>query len=181
MKPPGWTGISALTAGEADAAATYRRLPADAGGYRGRVLEVPGAEATGATLPAARRNLAAALRAAMQGAAADNRHHWADLPEIFREPLLLLLGGDGVTEEVATDAGKLLVTGIYLKDARWYLAYVAEIPGAFALGETFGEARRNLRETLQLILECYRDAAQEASTAHSPAGITAPAFPVPSA
>ena len=135
--------------------AAYRPTP---DGYWGRVLEMPGVEADAATLPAARRQLAAALYAEMQRAAADHRRHWADWPEIFREPLLLFL--DGLAEGLAdAAAGKLLATAVYVKDGRWYLAYVAEIPGAFTQGETFGETRRNLREVLQLILECNREAA----------------------
>ena len=152
--------------------AAYRLTPE---GYRGRVPEVPGVAATGATLPDARRNLAAALRAALQRAAEDNGRHWAGLPEIFREPLLLLVEG------LAAGAGTLPVTGIYLKDGGWYLAYVAEIPGAFTQGETFGEARRNLREVLQLILECNREAAEEDPATRPPTGITAAALPGPSA
>ena len=158
--------------------AAYRPTP---DGYWGRVLEMPGVAAGAATLPAARRQLAAALYAEMQRAAADNFRHWADFPEIFREPLLLLLLLDGFTDGLAADSGRLLATGVYLKDGRWYLAYVAEIPGAFTQGETFGEARRNLREALQLILECNREAAEAELASRPPAGITAPAFPVPSA
>ena len=134
--------------------AAYRPTP---DGYWGRVLEMPGVAAAAATLPAARRQLAAALSAEMQRVAADNCRHWAEWPEVFREPLLLFL--NGFTDGLAADAGKLLDTAVYLKDGRWYLAYVAEIPGAFTQGETFGEARRNLREALQLILECNREAA----------------------
>ena len=156
--------------------AAYRPTP---DGYWGRVLEMPGVEAAAATMPAARRQLAAVLYAEMQRTAANHRRHWADFPEIFREPLLLFL--NGFTEGLAADAGKLLATAVYLKDGRWYLAYVAEIPGAFTQGETFGEARRNLREALQLILECNREAAEAELASRPPAGITAPAFPVPSA
>lgn len=156
--------------------AAYRLTP---DGYRGRVLEMPGVEAAAATMPAARRQLAAALQAAMQRAAEDHRRHWGDFPEIFREPLLLFL--NGFAEGHAAEARKLLATGVYVKDGRWYLAYVAEIPGAFTQGETFGEARRNLRESLQLILECNREAAEAELASRPPAGIMAPAFPVPSA
>lgn len=156
--------------------AAYRPTP---DGYRGRVLEMPGVEATAANRPAARRQLTAALREEMQRTADDNRRQWADFPEIFREPLLLFL--NGFAEGLTADAGKLLATGVYLKDGRWYVAYVAEIPGAFTQGETFGEARRNLREALQLILECNRAAAEAELASRPPAGITAPAFPVPSA
>ena len=145
--------------------AAYRPTPE---GYWGRVLEMPGVEAVAPTRPAARRQLAAALYAEMQRAVEDHRRHWADFPEIFREPLLLFL--NGLAEGHAADAGKLLATGVYLKDGRWYLAYVAEIPGALTQGETFGEARRNLREALQLILECNREAAESWPTANQETG-----------
>ena len=38
-----------------------------------------------------------------------------------------------------------------------YCAYVEEVPGAVTQGDTLEEARENLKEALQLVLEANRD------------------------
>jgi predicted RNase H-like HicB family nuclease len=38
-----------------------------------------------------------------------------------------------------------------------YAAFVEELPGAISQGETIEEARENLKEAIELILECNRD------------------------
>ncbi len=38
-----------------------------------------------------------------------------------------------------------------------FMAYVEEVPGAVTQGETLAEARENLQEALQLILETNRE------------------------
>ena len=38
-----------------------------------------------------------------------------------------------------------------------YIGYVAELPGANTQGETLAEARENLTEAIQLILEANRE------------------------
>ena len=40
-----------------------------------------------------------------------------------------------------------------------YTAFVEELPGAISQGETLEEARENLKEAIDLILECNRDLA----------------------
>ncbi|HEY0159428.1 MAG TPA: type II toxin-antitoxin system HicB family antitoxin [Thermoanaerobaculia bacterium] len=40
-----------------------------------------------------------------------------------------------------------------------YTAFVQELPGAISQGETIDEARENLREAIQLILEANRELA----------------------
>lgn len=47
-------------------------------------------------------------------------------------------------------------TAVYEKHGRWYAAYVEEIPGVNTQGRTLKEARENLREALELILEANR-------------------------
>ena len=42
-----------------------------------------------------------------------------------------------------------------------YVAYVEEIPGINSQGETLDEARENLREALEMILEVRRELAAE--------------------
>jgi len=40
-----------------------------------------------------------------------------------------------------------------------YTAFVEELPGAISQGETLEEARENLKEAIDLILECNRESA----------------------
>ena len=42
-----------------------------------------------------------------------------------------------------------------------YAAYVEEIPGVNTQGETLEEARENLREALEMVLEVRRELAEE--------------------
>lgn len=42
-----------------------------------------------------------------------------------------------------------------------YAAYIEEIPGVNTQGETLDEARDNLREALELVLEVRRELAEE--------------------
>jgi predicted RNase H-like HicB family nuclease len=44
-------------------------------------------------------------------------------------------------------------TAIFEKHGRWYSAYVEEIPGVNTQGRSLAEARENLKEALELILE----------------------------
>ena len=46
-------------------------------------------------------------------------------------------------------------------DEGGYVAWVEELPGANTQGETLEEARENLKEAIQLILEANRERAQE--------------------
>jgi len=56
-------------------------------------------------------------------------------------------------------------TAIIQKRGKWYVATVEEIPGVNTQGRTLAEARRNLKEAIQLVIEANRDlAARE----HSP-------------
>ncbi len=47
-------------------------------------------------------------------------------------------------------------TGIYQKRGKWVVAWVEEIPGVNTQGRTMREARENLKEALELILEVNR-------------------------
>lgn len=42
-----------------------------------------------------------------------------------------------------------------------YVAYIEEIPGVNTQGETLEEARENLREALELVLEVRRELAEQ--------------------
>ena len=53
---------------------------------------------------------------------------------------------------------ELTLTAIYEEaEEGGYVAYVAELPGANTQGETLEEARENLSEAIQLILEVNRE------------------------
>ena len=56
-------------------------------------------------------------------------------------------------------------TAVYQKQGRWYIAYVEEIPGVNTQGRTLAEARENLKEALQLILEENRRLASKKQSA----------------
>ena len=54
-------------------------------------------------------------------------------------------------------------TAVFDQTGDLWLAYVEELPGANTQGRTLGEARRNLREAAQLIIEANCDLARRAS------------------
>lgn len=52
---------------------------------------------------------------------------------------------------------EMKLTAIYEEaEEGGYIGYVAEIPGANTQGETLEETRENLKEAVDLLLECYR-------------------------
>jgi len=53
------------------------------------------------------------------------------------------------------------LTAVYKKFPQGYAAFVEELPGANTQGETLNEARRNLAEAVQLVLEANRQIAEE--------------------
>jgi predicted RNase H-like HicB family nuclease len=52
-------------------------------------------------------------------------------------------------------------TAVYVKVPEGYTAFVAELPGANTHGATLEEARENLREAAELVLEANRALAEE--------------------
>ena len=44
-------------------------------------------------------------------------------------------------------------TAVYKKSGKWYSAWVEEVPGVNTQGKTLKEARKNLKEALELIIE----------------------------
>jgi predicted RNase H-like HicB family nuclease len=52
-------------------------------------------------------------------------------------------------------------TAVYRKVPEGYVAFVEELPGANTQGATLEEARRNLREAVDLVLEANRTLAEE--------------------
>jgi predicted RNase H-like HicB family nuclease len=47
-------------------------------------------------------------------------------------------------------------TALYIKSGEWWAATVEEIPGVNTQGRTLEEARANLQEALQLVLDAAR-------------------------
>lgn len=42
----------------------------------------------------------------------------------------------------------------------WYVGWVEEVPGTMCLGRSLSECRQKLRESLELMVETYRDDAR---------------------
>jgi len=51
-------------------------------------------------------------------------------------------------------------TAVFEKIEDWYIGYVEELPGVNTQGKTLKEARNNLRDEVQLILESNRALAE---------------------
>lgn len=52
-------------------------------------------------------------------------------------------------------------TAVFRKVPEGYIGFVEELPGANTQGATLDEARRNLREAVELVLEANRTLAEE--------------------
>lgn len=53
------------------------------------------------------------------------------------------------------------LTAVFRKVPEGYIAFVEELPGANTQGASLDEARENLREAVQLVLEANRALAEE--------------------
>ena len=51
-------------------------------------------------------------------------------------------------------------TAVFEQDGDWWIAYVEELPGANTQGRTLDEARENLKEAVQLVIEANREIAR---------------------
>jgi len=56
---------------------------------------------------------------------------------------------------------EMAFTAVYKKVPEGYIAFVEELAGANSQGETLEEARENLREAVELVLESNRQLARE--------------------
>ena len=54
-----------------------------------------------------------------------------------------------------------IFTAVFNKVDEWYVGYVEELPGANTQGRTLDEARKNLREAVELILKSNRELAEK--------------------
>ena len=53
-------------------------------------------------------------------------------------------------------------TAVFEQDGEWWIGYVEELPGANTQGATLAEARSNLHEAIQLVIEANRELARRA-------------------
>ena len=53
------------------------------------------------------------------------------------------------------------LTAVFEKVPEGYIAFVEELPGANAQGKTLDEARENLREAVELVVEANRQISEE--------------------
>ena len=58
------------------------------------------------------------------------------------------------------------LTAVYIKVPEGYVAFIEELPGANTQGATLDEARENLREAVQLVLEANRELAERSLVGH---------------
>ena len=74
---------------------------------------------------------------------------------------------DALLSKVAIPLSKEIIsmkeqlTGVFAKVPEGYIAFVGELPGANSQGDTVEEARANLQEAVQLVLESSRALVQE--------------------
>jgi predicted RNase H-like HicB family nuclease len=54
------------------------------------------------------------------------------------------------------------LTAVFMRVPEGYVAFVEELPGANTQGDTLEEARENLREAVELVLEANRELAEQA-------------------
>ncbi|HVV97166.1 MAG TPA: type II toxin-antitoxin system HicB family antitoxin [Rhodanobacteraceae bacterium] len=58
-------------------------------------------------------------------------------------------------------------TAVFEKVPEGYIGFVEELPGANTQGATLEEARQNLKEAIQLVLEANRALAEESIEGHA--------------
>lgn len=51
-------------------------------------------------------------------------------------------------------------TAVFEQEGEWWIGYVEELPGANTQSQTLEEARENLKEAVQLIIEANRELAR---------------------
>lgn len=59
------------------------------------------------------------------------------------------------------------LTAVYMQVEDGYVAFVEELPGANTQGDTLEEARSNLAEAVELVLEANRELAARAIAGHA--------------
>ena len=85
-----------------------------------------------------------------------NNHVWPTLRCIGSSFQICYIG---FSKEIA--AMKEQLTAVFQKVPEGYIAFVEELPGANAQGDTLEQARSNLQEAVQLVLEANRALSKE--------------------
>ena len=62
------------------------------------------------------------------------------------------------------------LTAVYQKFPKGYVAFVEELPGANTQGKTLAEAKRNLIEAVDLVLEANRKLTEESLVGQKSSG-----------
>ena len=73
---------------------------------------------------------------------------------------------------------KIELNAVFQKVPEGYIAFVEELPGANAQGDTLDEARSNLREAVQLVLEANRAPFKTLSETYGSIGSTCSSAPL---
>jgi predicted RNase H-like HicB family nuclease len=60
-----------------------------------------------------------------------------------------------------TENKEMKLTAANKKEGAWWAASIEEIPGVHTQGATFEEARENLKDALQMVLEVNRELAEK--------------------
>ncbi len=58
------------------------------------------------------------------------------------------------------------LTAVFVRSGDWWAAYIEEIPGANTQGRTIEEARENLREALDMVLESRKEESEQIAKDH---------------
>ena len=64
-----------------------------------------------------------------------------------------------------TENKVMKLTAAYRQVGDWWAASIEEIPGVHTQGATFEEARENLKDALQMVLEVNRELAEKENSA----------------
>jgi len=59
------------------------------------------------------------------------------------------------------------LTAVYIAVPEGYIAFVQELPGANTQGDTLEEARENLREAVEMVLQANRELAEQSLVGQS--------------
>jgi predicted RNase H-like HicB family nuclease len=59
------------------------------------------------------------------------------------------------------------LTAVFMQVPEGYIAFVEELPGTNTQGDTLEEARENLREAVELVLEANRELAEQSLAGQS--------------
>jgi predicted RNase H-like HicB family nuclease len=59
------------------------------------------------------------------------------------------------------------LTAVFMQVPEGYIAFVEELPGANTQGDTLEEARENLREAVEMVLEANRELAEKSLAGQS--------------